>query len=90
MFVWCTLLYIFRGCVAQAPGDGDAVCTDEIVNGVANPFFLNRPSYSTSERPLMDSRDYVGLLQGSFPWQSVDNDNNNTVGVAVTVRNGVF
>ena len=65
--------------MAQAPGDGDPLCTDEIVNGMTNPFFLNRPMYEASERPLMDSRDYVGLLQGAYiPWQSVDNDNNNT------------
>ena len=66
---------------AQAPGDGDAICTDEILEGTANPFFTNRPVYSASERPLMDSRDYNRLLQGSgvyIPWQSVDRDNNNT------------
>ena len=66
----------------QAPGDGDAICTDEIVDGMANPFFANRPVYSASERPLMDSSDYNHLLQGSgvyIPWQSVDRDNNNTI-----------
>ena len=66
----------------QAPGDGDAICTDEIVDGAANPFFANRPVYSASERPLMDSSDYNRLLQGTgniyLPWQSVDRDNNNT------------
>ena len=66
----------------QAPGDGDALCTDEIVDGIMNPFFANRPVYSASERPLMESRDYVRLLQGSgdvyLPCQSVDIDNNNT------------
>ena len=54
----------------QAPGDGekDAICTEEILDGVANPFFANRPVYSASEQPLMDSRDYnvccreVGML----------------------------
>ena len=67
---------------AQAPGDGHAICTDEILEGTTNPFFANRPVYSASERPLMDSRDYNHLLQGSsvyIPWQSVDRDNNNTI-----------
>ena len=52
------------------------------MDGVANPFFANRPVYSASERPLMDSSDYNRLLQGTgdtyLPWQSVDRDNNNT------------
>ena len=64
---------------AQAPGDGDPICTDNFVNGMVNPFFALRPTYSPNERPLMDSRDYVGLLQGGdIPWQSIDNDDNNT------------
>ena len=67
----------------QAPGDGDAICTDEIVNGMTNPFFPNHPVYSASERPLMDSRDYNRLLQERgdvyVPWQSVDRDNNKEV-----------
>ena len=72
--------------MGQAPGDGHPLCTDEVVNGMTNPFFFNRPTYSASERPLMDSRDYVALLQGSMPWQSVDNDDNNTVGITTSVR----
>ena len=67
---------------AQAPGDGDAICTDEIFDGVTNPFFAIHPVYSASDRPLMDSRDYNRLLHESgnvyIPWQSVDRDNNNT------------
>ena len=55
------------------------VYTDEIIDGVTNPFFANHPVYSASEQPLMDSRDYNRLLQGSngvyIPWQSVDRDN---------------
>ena len=72
---------------AQAPGDGDPICTDEVVNGMPNPFFALRPTYNPNERPLMDSRDYVGLLQGgeNLPWQTVDIDNNNTAGVATAV-----
>ena len=72
---------------AQAPGDGVPICTDEVVNGMPNPFFVLRPTYSPNERPLMDSRDYVGLLQGgdNIPWQTVDIDDNNTAGVATAV-----
>ena len=73
----------------QAPGDGDAICTDEIIDGVENPFFANRPVYSASERPLMDSRDYNRLLQGSgstyLPWQSVNKDTNNSAEVITEV-----
>ena len=82
--LWAVLFICHAGrCIRdQAPGDGDALCIDEIVNGMTNPFFANHPVYSASERPLMDSRDYVRLLQGSgdvyVPWQSVDRDNNNT------------
>ena len=71
---------------AQAPGDGDPICTNELLNGMPNPFFVLRPTYSPNERPLMDSRDYVSLLQGgNLPWQSVDNDDNNTAGLATAV-----
>ena len=63
------------------------VYTDEVINGMANPFFATRPTYGPNERPLMDSRDYVGLLQGgdNIPWQTVDNDDNNTAGVPTSV-----
>ena len=74
--------------MGQAPGDGDPVCTDEVVNGMTNPFFFSRPMYIPSERPLMDSRDYVGLLLDPMPWQSVDNDNNNTAGESTSVSVG--
>ena len=74
----------------QAPGDGEAICTEETIDGTTNPLFDNRPVYSASERPLMDSRDYNRLLQGSdgvyIPWQSVDRDNNNSVQVTTEVR----
>ncbi|CAI8053197.1 Ephrin type-A receptor 4-B, partial [Geodia barretti] len=81
--LWPVLLTGHAGCVQdQAPGDGVAICTEEIVNGEPNPFFANRPMYSVNERPLMDSRDYNRLLQESgdayVPWQSLDRDNNNT------------
>ena len=73
--------------VSQAPGDGDSFCVDEFVNGSRNPYFDLRPTYPANVRPLMDSRDYVGLLQGSdnLPWQQVDNDDNNTAQVATEV-----
>ena len=76
---------------AQAPGDGDPICTDEFLDGMPNPFFALRPTYTPNERPLMDSRDYVSLLQGedNIPWQTVDNDN-NTAGVATAVSGGIY
>ena len=83
-FLWVLLVLVERvSCIQdQAPGDGYAICTEETVDGTPNPFFANRPVYSANERPLMDSRDYNRLLQGSgnvyIPWQSVDRDNNNT------------
>ena len=85
------LLISHAGCVQdQAPGDGVAICAEEIVNGEPNPFFSNRPVYSANERPLMDSRDYNRLLQESgdayVPWQSLDRDNNNTNMVVTEVR----
>ena len=92
LVVLCPLLLAgHAGCVQdQAPGDGVAICTDEIVNGEPNPFFANRPMYSVNERPLMDSRDYNRLLQASgeayVPWQSLDRDNNNTIDLVTEVR----
>ena len=74
---------------SQAPGDGDALCTQETIDGSPNPFFAIHPVYSPNERPLMDSRDYLRLL-GNFafeaPWQSVDRDTNNTDDVASEVK----
>ena len=92
VYVWSSALalHLILSVVGQAPGDGDPICTDQFLDGITNPFFATRPTYSPNERPLMDSRDYVGLLQGgdNLPWQSVDNDNNNTAGVATTVSVG--
>ena len=84
VIVWLVALCVglASGVQDQAPGDGNPLCTDETINGTENPFFANHPVYSASERPLMDSRDYVRLLQGGegvyLPWQTVDRDNNNT------------
>ena len=83
VIVWLVTLCVglAGGVQDQAPGDGSPLCTDETINGTENPFFANHPVYSASERPLMDSRDYLRLLQGErlyIPWQTVDRDNNNT------------
>ena len=87
MTLWLSLaaLVLTRCTHAQAPGDGDPICTEETItsNGeqITNPFFAFHPVYSPNERPLMDSRDYARLLTGSggyLPWQSVDRDNNNS------------
>ena len=89
--LWIGLVFGLLDCIeGQAPGDGDALCTEEIIDGVQNPFFPFHPVYSASERPLMDSRDYNRLLQESgnvyIPWQSVDRDNNNTGDVVSEVK----
>ena len=76
--------------LSQAPGDGDSFCVDAIINGVPNVFFTNI-TYPADERPLMDSRDYVTLLQGDNPkWQQVDNDNNNDHEISTHVRYSVL
>ena len=50
-----------------------------IFNGVPNVFFTSI-TYPANQHPLMDSRDYVALLDGPNPtWQQVDNDNNNNM-----------
>ena len=70
----------------QAPGDGDPIYVDAIIDGVPNVFFTNI-TYPANKRPLMDSRDYISLLDGPNPtWQQVDNDNNNDDEVATHVR----
>ena len=96
MAVWLAFVFSFVYCVvSQAPGDGDSLCTDEFINGMPNPFVDNRPTYADNVRPLMDSRDYVILLEGEGDegaahvprWQQVDNDNNNTDETVTEVRN---
>ena len=83
------LLASFLSCVcSQAPGDGDSLCVDQLVdNGTAlvpNPFL--HPSYPVNVRPLMDSRDYLSLLDDPNPaWQQVDNDTSNSGGVPTHV-----
>ena len=78
---WLVFVVSFVSCVlSQAPGDGDALCVEPFINGLQNLFFPFHPTYPANVCPLMDSRDYTGLLQGGDPpvWQQVDNDNNNT------------
>ena len=90
MAVLVVLLLSFVSCVlSQAPGDGDPFCVEPLINGNPNPFFPLHPTYAANERPLMDSRDYTGLLQRGDPpvWQHVDNDNNNTLTEVTNVSN---
>ena len=73
-----TVLSVLTCCVlAQAPGDGDAFCDVNQNDTIPAP---------GNVRVLMDSRDYVDLLQGENPvWQQVDNDRNNAEDVATSV-----
>ena len=67
--------FLISSVLAQAPGDGDAPCVE------------TGARYAANVRVLMDSRDYVDLLQGeNSVWQQVDNDNNNTEHVTTSVR----
>ena len=89
--LWLGLMLTLSDSIeGQAPGDGDQQCTEEFIDGIPNPFFALHPVYSANERPLMDSRYYNSLLQGSgnayIPWQSVDQDNNNTGDVVTEVK----
>ena len=74
-----SLLLAFLGyIVAQAPGDGNELCVSATIDGGPNQFYNDPSSYADNERVLMDSWNYVGLLQESDPtWQNVDNDDNN-------------
>ena len=66
--LWLGLMLRLSGSIQdQAPGDGDhdALCTEELIDGMSNPFFALHPVYSARERPLMDSRDYIRLLHAS-------------------------
>lgn len=87
----CLLRWVF----SQASGDGDSLCVDPLVdNGTAlvpNPFFSAHPSYPAYIRPLMDSRDYMSLLDEPGPaWQHVDNDTSNGAGESTSVSHEHF
>ena len=92
-FCFLVLLVLVRLIVAQAPGDGDELCLSELFEGQLNPFF-NNPNYAANARPLMDSKDYIGLLQGqaleNLPWLSVDIDNNNDDELITAVSQSVI
>ena len=85
--MWVAVVVSLVSCVvAQAPGDGDELCVSAIIDGMVNPFYNDPSSYADNERVLMDSWNYVSLLQGSDrTWQSVDNDDNNGDGVREVV-----
>ena len=80
------------GCVQdQARGEGVDICTDEIVDGVSNPFFANRPMYSANERPLMDviSVDGAGrVLNYIYKWETSAIDRNGATNTSNYVRVG--
>ena len=65
------------------------VLAAQLMMEIGTHFFINRPRYSTNERPLMDSRDYADVLSNFIifpaPWQRVDRDSNNSVGVLTEV-----
>ena len=88
------LVTCLASCVfSQAPGDGDSLCVNSTVdNGTAlvpNPFL--RPSYPANVMGLMDSREYVNLLDDPNPaWQQVDNDISNSDEVATNVSHELF
>ena len=92
-FCFLVLLGLVRLIVAQAPGDGDELCLSGLFEGQLNPFF-NNATYAANARPLMDSKDYIGLLQGqaleNLPWQSVDIDNNNDPEFVTAVSQSVI
>lgn len=73
---------------SQAPGDGDPLCINEMIDGSPNTYlnYSARPVYPATVWPLMDSRDYVNLLLGrDAVWQQVDQDTNNTPEIATNV-----
>ena len=88
------LMTCLVSCVfSQAPGDGDSLCVDPLVdNGTAlvpNPFL--RPSYPANVRGLMDSKEYLTLLDDpNPPWQQVDNDTSNRAGESTNVSHESF
>ena len=77
---------------SQAPGDSASLCVEKLYNNgtalVPNWFFTLHPVYRAIVRPLMDSRDYVNLLDTNPVWQQVDNDTNNAADTITSVSSG--
>ena len=69
---------------SQAPGDGDDFCFTTLGS--------LHPTYFANMRPIMDSRDYINLLEpGSNPvWQQVDVDMIGTGGPIFTSVSHLF
>ena len=69
-------------CCAQAPGDEDSHCTEDLPS-----FGVNILDYPPEVKPLMDSRHYQQLLPPytGAVWQTVDNDDNNPSGTTTNV-----
>ena len=67
---------------AQAPGDAELFCTEELPS-----VGVNILDYPPEVKPLMDSRHYRQLLPPSSGavWQKVDNDTNNPSGTRTSV-----
>ena len=91
VYLLIILVTIFAHGWTQAPGDGSSYCLQETFDGVPNPFFIAKPPYEKNIWPLMDSRDYMSLLLGQESvWKQVDEDTNNTAGVATNVSSRFF
>ena len=44
---WLVFVVSFVSCVlCQAPGDGDPICVQEVVDGITSPFFPLHPTYT--------------------------------------------
>ena len=79
-FILLVIASTLSSVFAQAPGDSSSLCVDKFYGKdlILNPFFSMHPVYPSNVRPLMDSRDYINLLDIPDPvWQQVDNDTNN-------------
>ena len=78
VFIVLIIARLLSFVLTQAPGDGDRVCIDELIqNGttlVPNPIYSLKPVYPFNLKPLMDSKHYVNLLNIPNPvWQQVRN-----------------
>ena len=92
-FILLVIASTLSSVFAQAPGDSSSLCVDKFYNNgtalIPNPFFSLHPVYPSNVRPLMDSSDYVNLLDTPNPvWQQVDNDINNDIETITMVSSG--